>query len=71
MSDESGVSSRFFTLKKDSERRHTLATVMVDYQDDVSFILKILMLIIGYPGGSRHSCLFDEKERKKERTFCG
>ncbi|EJW83043.1 STE/STE11/ASK protein kinase, partial [Wuchereria bancrofti] len=31
-SDESGMSSRFFMLKKDSERRNTLARFMLDYK---------------------------------------
>lgn len=35
-SDESGMSSRFFMLKKDSERRNTLARFMLEYKNNVS-----------------------------------
>lgn len=34
-SDESGISSRFFMLKKDSERRNTLARFMLDYKIEI------------------------------------
>ncbi|VDK73352.1 unnamed protein product [Onchocerca ochengi] len=34
-SDESGMSSRFFMLKKDSERRNTLARFMLDYKIEI------------------------------------
>ncbi|VDM07962.1 unnamed protein product [Wuchereria bancrofti] len=34
-SDESGMSSRFFMLKKDSERRNTLARFMLDYKVEI------------------------------------
>ncbi|VDP20789.1 unnamed protein product [Onchocerca flexuosa] len=34
-SDESGLSSRFFMLKKDSERRNTLARFMLDYKIEI------------------------------------
>ncbi|KAM3718443.1 Mitogen-activated protein [Dirofilaria immitis] len=34
-SDESGMSSRFFMLKKDSERRNTLARFMMDYKIEI------------------------------------
>lgn len=36
-SDESGMSSRFFMLKKDSERRNTLARFMLEYKNEVFF----------------------------------
>ncbi|CAI4224529.1 unnamed protein product [Auanema sp. JU1783] len=35
ISDENSNSNRFFMLKKDSERRHTLASFMVEYQDQI------------------------------------
>ncbi|VDO56997.1 unnamed protein product [Onchocerca flexuosa] len=38
-SDESGLSSRFFMLKKDSERRNTLARFMLDYKIEVFLFL--------------------------------
>ncbi|VDN42797.1 unnamed protein product [Gongylonema pulchrum] len=34
-SDENGLSSRFFMLKKDSERRNTLARFMLDYKTEI------------------------------------
>uniref|UniRef100_A0A914VAE1 mitogen-activated protein kinase kinase kinase n=1 Tax=Plectus sambesii TaxID=2011161 RepID=A0A914VAE1_9BILA len=34
-SDESGMSSRFFLLKKDSERRNTLASFMMEYKAEI------------------------------------
>ncbi|VDN02245.1 unnamed protein product [Thelazia callipaeda] len=34
-SDESGMSSRFFMLKKDSERRNTLSRFMLDYKNEI------------------------------------
>ncbi|VDN59078.1 unnamed protein product [Dracunculus medinensis] len=34
-SDESGMSSRFFMLKKDSERRNTLARFMLEYKNNI------------------------------------
>lgn len=40
-SDESGMSSRFFMLKKDSERRNTLARFMLDYKTEVFFFSSI------------------------------
>jgi hypothetical protein len=34
-SDESGLSARFFMLKKDSERRNTLASFIQEYKQEV------------------------------------
>ncbi len=38
-SDESGMSSRFFLLQKDSERRNTLASFMMEYKTEVRSML--------------------------------